>query len=534
MSVPGGDPAALGQAVAAVTPAAIERAHAAIRPHVSLTPCLEAKTLSEMLGCRLFLKFENLQFTASFKERGALNFLLGLDEGARARGVVAMSAGNHAQGVAYHAARLGVRATIFMPLGTPFTKVSRTRALGADVRIEGASLSEAAAAARAFAAREAAVFLHPFDDPLVVAGQGTVALEMLEQVPELDTLVVPVGGGGLIAGMAVAASARKPGIAIVGVEPEQYGGMHQTLRGLPVTVGGDTVAEGLAVREVGRLTSALVRRHVDDVLVVDEAEIERAVCWLVDVEKTVVEGAGAAGLAALSRYRDRFAGRCVGVPLTGGNIDVRLLASSLLRGLPVTVGGDTVAEGLAVREVGRLTAALVRRHVEDVLLVEEADIERAVCWLVDVEKTVVEGAGAAGLAALSRYRERFAGRCVGVPLTGGNIDVRLLASSLLRGLARDGRLVQLSVSVPDSAGSLSALTTVIAGVGGNIVDIRHDRLFARESSRRATVELVVEAQDVAHVERIVDKLTAAGFPVRGGPLHPLPEPVPPAAGPGSP
>src|SRR5690606_2191493 len=296
MSVAGGDPAALGQAVAAVTPAAIERAHASIRPHVSLTPCLEAKTLSEMLGCRLFLKFENLQFTASFKERGALNFLLGLDEGARARGVVAMSAGNHAQGVAYHAARLGVRATIYMPLGTPFTKVSRTRALGADVRIEGASLSEAAAAARAFAAREAAVFLHPFDDPLVVAGQGTVAVEMLEQVPELDTLVVPVGGGGLIAGMAVAARARKPGIAIVGVEPEQYGGMHQTLRGLPVSVGGDTVAEGLAVREVGQLTAELVRRHVEDVLLVEEADIERAVCWLVDVEKTVVEGAGAAGL----------------------------------------------------------------------------------------------------------------------------------------------------------------------------------------------------------------------------------------------
>ncbi len=268
------------------------------------------------------------------------------------------------------------------------------------------------------------MFLHPFDDPLVVAGQGTVAIEMLEQVPELDTLVVPVGGGGLIAGMAVAARARKPGIAIVGVEPEQYGGMHQTLRGLPVSV-----------------------------------------------------------------------------------------------------GGDTVAEGLAVREVGKLTAELVRRHVEDVLLVEEADIERAVCWLVDVEKTVVEGAGAAGLAALSRYRQRFAGRCVGVPLTGGTIDVRLLASSLLRGLARDGRLVQLSVSVPDSAGSLSALTTVIAGDGGNIVDIRHDRLFARESSRRATVELVVEAQDAAHVERIVGNLTAAGFSVRGGPLHPLPAPA---------
>jgi threonine dehydratase len=405
-----------------VTPAMIERAHAAIAPHVALTPCLEAKTLSEILGCRLFLKFENLQFTASFKERGALNFLLSLDEGARARGVVAMSAGNHAQGVAYHAARLGVHATVFMPRGTPFTKIARTRALGADVRIEGASLSDAAAAAREFAASRSAVFLHPFDDPLVIAGQGTVAVEMLQQVPELDTLVVPVGGGGLIAGMAVAARHLKPGIGVVGVEPEQYGGMHQLLHGLPISVGGDTVAEGLAVREIGKLTSALVRRHVDDVVLVDEAELERAVCWLVDVEKTVVEGAGAAGLAALSRYRDRFAGRCVGVPLTGGNI-----------------------------------------------------------------------------------------------------DVRLLASSLLRGLARDGRLVQLSVSVPDAVGSLSALTACIAGAGGNIVEIRHDRLFARESSRRATVEMVVEAQDGDHVGRIVADLTAAGFRVRGDPLHRLPE-----------
>jgi len=409
-----------------VTPEAIARAHAAIRPHIAQTPCLEAQTLSGMLGCRLFLKFENLQFTASFKERGALNFLLSLPEDARVRGVVAMSAGNHAQGVAYHAARLGMRATIFMPRGTPFTKIARTQALGADVRIEGASLSEAAAAARDFAAREAAVFLHPFDDPLVIAGQGTLALEMLAQAPDIDTLVVPVGGGGLIAGMAVAARHVRPDIAVVGVEPELYAGMHQVLHGLPVSVGGDTVAEGLAVREIGRLTSALVRRHVDDVLVVDEAEIERAVCWLVDVEKTVVEGAGAAGLAALARYRDRFAGRCVGVPLTGGNI-----------------------------------------------------------------------------------------------------DVRLLASSLLRGLARDGRLVQLSVSVPDAVGSLSALTTVVARAGGNIVDIRHDRLFARESSRRATVELVVEAQDSAHVGRIVADLHEAGFRVAGDPLHPLPGPAAP-------
>jgi threonine dehydratase len=417
-------PTELPRAAAEVTPEAIARAQAAIRPHIALTPCLEAQTLSGMLGCRLFLKFENLQFTASFKERGALNFLLSLDEDARARGVVAMSAGNHAQGVAYHAARLGMRATIFMPRGTPFTKIGRTRALGADVRIEGASLSEAADAARDFAARESAVFLHPFDDPLVIAGQGTLALEMLAQAPDIDTLVVPVGGGGLIAGMAVAARHARPGITVLGAEPELYAGMHQALHGLPVSVGGDTVAEGLAVREIGRLTSELVRQHVDDVLLVDEAEIERAVCWLVDVEKTVVEGAGAAGLAALSRHRDRFAGRCVGVPLTGGNI-----------------------------------------------------------------------------------------------------DVRLLAGSLLRGLARDGRLAQLSVSVPDAVGSLSALTAAIAGAGGNIVDIRHDRLFARESSRRATVEVVVEAQDSAHVGRIVGALHAAGFRVAGDPLHPLPGPA---------
>ena len=407
-----------GPPAGAVTAEAVRRAQAAIAPHVSLTPCLEAKTLSDMLGCRLFLKFENLQFTASFKERGALNFLLSMDEAARARGVVAMSAGNHAQGVAYHASRLGIGATIFMPRDTPFTKVGRTRTLGADVRIEGATLSEATAAAREHARRHGAVFLHPFDDPLVIAGQGTVALEMLQQVPDLDTLVVPVGGGGLLAGMAIAARSVKPGIALFGVEPEHYGAMRQQLGGQPVAVGGDTVAEGLAVRDVGRITSAIV---------------------------------------------------------------------------------------------GEL--------VEEVLLVDEAEIERAVCWLVDVEKTVVEGAGAAGLAALAHHRERFAGRCVGVPLTGGNIDVRLLASTLLRGLARDGRLVALKVSVPDAVGSLSAITTSIAASGGNIVEIRHDRLFARESARRATVELVVEAQDRAHVATIVSALSSAGFPVAEDPIH---------------
>ncbi len=401
-----------------VTAESIRCAHQVIAPHISLTPCLEAKTLSSMLGCRLFLKFENLQFTASFKERGALNFLLSMDSGARARGVVAMSAGNHAQGVAYHAGRLGIVATIFMPRDTPFTKIARTRALGADVRIEGATLTEATAAAREHAQRHAAVFLHPFDDPLVIAGQGTLALEMLQQVPEIDTLVVPLGGGGLIAGMAVAARDLRPDDRIFGVEPEHYSAMHQHLNG-------------------------------------------RA----------------------------------------------------------VSVGGDTVAEGLAVRDIGRITARIVEDLVEEVLIVDEAEIERAVCWLVDVEKTVVEGAGATGLAALARYRERFAGRCVGVPITGGNIDVRLLASTLLRGLARDGRLVALSVSAPDAVGSLSAITTSIAASGGNIVEIRHDRLFARESARRATVELVVEAQDREHVAAIVQALSAAGFPVAENPIH---------------
>ena len=394
-----------GAAAPVVTADAIRRAQAAIAPHISLTPCLEAKTLSDMLGCRLFLKFENLQFTASFKERGALNFLLSMDAADRARGVVAMSAGNHAQGVAYHAGRLGIRATIFMPRDTPFTKVGRTRGLGADVRIEGATLSEATAAAREHARQHGAVFLHPFDDPRVIAGQGTVALEMLQQVPELDTLVVPVGGGGLLAGMAIAARDVKPDIALFGVEPEHYCAMHQHLAGLPVAVGGDTVAEGLAVRDIGRITARIVGELVDEVL------------------------------------------------------------------------------------------------------------------LVDVEKTVVEGAGAAGLAALAHHRGRFDGRCVGVPLTGGNIDVRLLASTLLRGLARDGRLVALSVSVPDAVGSLSAITTSIAKSGGNIVEIRHDRLFARESARRATVELVVEAQDRDHVATIVRDLSAAGYPVSENPIH---------------
>lgn len=388
----------------------VEAAARAIAGQVVDTPCLPAVTLSSRLGCELYLKFENLQFTASFKERGALNRLLALSPQERARGVVAMSAGNHAQGVAYHAVRLGIKATIFMPRSTPFTKVSRTQVLGADVRLEGDLLSDASAAARAFARDTGAVFVHPYDDPLVVAGQGTVALEMLQAVPDLDALVVPVGGGGLIAGMAVLARARRPSIRIYGVESEVFCAMYQRLHGQEPSTGVDTVAEGLAVQDVGVLPLAIARTHVDEVLVVSEA-----------------------------------------------------------------------------------------------------DIEQAVAWLADIEKTVVEGAGAAGLAALLRHGERLRGMKVGVPLTGGNIDMRLLSSVLLRGLAKDGRLTQFTVQVPDRVGSLARLTDTVSKAGANIIEIGHDRLFGRVSVRQATVQMLLETRDADHAAQVLQAIRDAGF-----------------------
>jgi threonine dehydratase len=403
-------PRAAGPQAPAVDLAAIRAAAAAIAGQVQATPCLHAATLSRQLGCELWLKFENLQFTASFKERGALNRLLALDGDERRRGVVACSAGNHAQGLAWHGARLGVRTTIFMPQGTPFGKVTRTRVLGADVRLEGALLSDAYAAAQAFSRETGAVFVHPFDDPWVVAGQGTVALEMLEQAPALDALVVPVGGGGLIAGMAVAARALAPGVRVIGVEPERF--------------------------------CALAQR---------------------------------------------------------------------LRGEPVATGTETVAEGLAVQDVGALPLRIARECVDEVLVVSEADIEQAVCRLVDIEKTVVEGAGAAGLAAIARYPDRFAGRRVGVPLTGGNIDVRVLASVLMRGLAQDGRLARIRVPVSDRVGTLARLVAAVARAGANVIDVGHDRVFGLESARVATIELLVETRDDAHARQLVDDLRADGF-----------------------
>src|SRR5256885_2041252 len=309
---------------------AIRMAAARIEGGAERTPFLPSRTLSRLTGCELYLKFENLQFTASFKERGALNKLLSLSEAERKRGVIAMSAGNHAQAVAYHAARLGIPAVIVMPKGSPNTKIKNTRVHGAEVVLEGDSLADAARHAFERAKKDNLVFVHPYEDPLVIAGQGTCGLEMLEAMPDLDMMVVPVGGGGLIAGVAIAAKSSNQKIKIYGVESRTYPSMHQRLKGLPVQVGGDTIAEGIAVKDVGEIAFSIINRLVDEVLVVEEETIERGVVALIEIEKTVAEGAGAAALAALLEHPQRFAGKRVGLPISGGNIDSRLLASVML------------------------------------------------------------------------------------------------------------------------------------------------------------------------------------------------------------
>jgi threonine dehydratase len=376
---------------------------------VERTPCLHSRTLSRLTGAEVWLKFENLQFTASFKERGALNKLLSLGEAGRKRGVIAMSAGNHAQGVAHHAARLGARAVIVMPRGTPNTKVRSTQVLGAEVVLEGDTLADAARHAHELEAREGLTFIHPYDDPAIIAGQGTVALEMLEQAPELEILVVSVGGGGLISGMAVAAKALKPGIEVFGVESKNYGAMYQRLNGLPVQVGGDTIAEGMAVRDVGE------------------------------------------------------------IPLS-----------------------------------------LIKALVKEIILVEEETIERSIVALIEIEKTVAEGAGAAGLAALLQHPERFAGKRVGIPICGGNIDSRMLSAVLMRGLVRDGKLVRLRVVMPDIAGSLAKVTTMIGAAGGNIIEVQHQRVFGTASIKSPEVEFVLETRDREHTHALVRALADAG------------------------
>ncbi|MBV9750701.1 MAG: threonine ammonia-lyase [Acetobacteraceae bacterium] len=376
------------------------------------TPCLPASVVSEATGAQVSLKLENLQAIGSFKERGAANKLALLTPEERARGVVAMSAGNHAQAVARHASLLGVAATIVMPQYTPLTKVARTRAWGAEVVLHGAILADAAAHAHALAAREGRVFVHPYDDPAVMAGQGTLALEMLEAAPDLDVLVIPVGGGGLIAGCAVAAAAVKPGIEIVGVEVESYASLAQVLAGQPVQTGGATIAEGIAVQHVGVNCLPAIRAHVSEVLVVPERVVEDAISLL-------VEGA----------------------------------------------------------------------------------------------KQVAEGAGAAGVAALLAHPARFAGRRVGIPICGGNIDVRILANVLLRGLLRDGRLLRLSMDIPDRPGVLADIAGRIGASGGNIIEVVHQRLFDAPSVQSAELELMIEARDPVHADAITEAL-AGSYTIR--------------------
>ncbi|OYU36184.1 threonine ammonia-lyase [Novosphingobium sp. PASSN1] len=311
----------------------VRAAAARIAGQVVRTPTMYSKTLSEITGAEIWLKFENLQFTAAYKERGALNALLQLTEEQRAKGVIAASAGNHAQGLSYHGTRLGMPVTIVMPRTTPTVKIMQTESVGGTVVLEGETFDEAYAHARLLEAERGMTFVHPFDDPQVAAGQGTVALEMLEDVPELETLVVPIGGGGLFSGMGTAARGIKPSIGLIGVQATLFPSMYAKLKGLDLPCGGDTIAEGIAVKEPGTFTSAVLKKIADDIVLVSEPALETAVALLLQIEKTVVEGAGAAGLAAVMTHRKRFAGRKIGLVLCGGNIDTRLLANVLLRDL---------------------------------------------------------------------------------------------------------------------------------------------------------------------------------------------------------
>ena len=379
----------------------VQAAAARIQGRVLRTPTLFSNAVSRATGADVTLKLENLQAIGSFKERGAANRLAMLSPGERAAGVVAMSAGNHAQAVARHAGLLGISSTIVMPRFTPATKVTRTQGWGATVVLHGDSLVEAAAHAHALAAEQGLVFIHPYDDDGVMAGQGTLALELLEDAPDTEILLVPVGGGGMIAGCAVAAAAMKPGIEVIGVEVAAYASLHQTLAGLPLETGGPTIAEGIAVHHVGA--------------------------------------------------------RCV---------------------------------------------ETIRPLVKEVLVVPERVVEDAIALLAEGAKQVAEGAGATAVAALLAFPERFAGRRVALPVCGGNIDGRILANVLLRGLLRDGRLLRLVMDIPDRPGVLADIATRIGNSGGNIIEVVHQRLFDAPSVQSAELELMIEARDPAHAAAI--------------------------------
>ena len=399
-------------ALASLTLADVEAAAARIGDAVVRTPTSHSKTLSKIAGCDIWLKFENLQFTAAYKERGALNALLLMDETQRSRGVIAASAGNHSQGLSYHGTRLGVPVTIVMPKTTPMVKVMQTEAVGGKVVLEGETFDEAYATARSMEKQLGLTFVHPFDDPVVAAGQGTVALEMLEDAPELDALVVPIGGGGLISGMATVARAKRPTMEVLGVQAELYPSMY-------------------------------------------------------------------------GRVKNR----------------------------PMPCGGDTLAEGIAVKEPGEFTSRIIERLVDDILLVSEAELETAVSLLLQIEKTVVEGAGAAGLAAVLSHRERFAGKKVGLVLCGGNIDTRLLANVLLRDLARDGRLARLRITLQDRPGALYKVMHEFDAHSINILEIYHQRIFTDLPAKGLVTDIECEARDREQIDKLVEALRARGYSV---------------------
>jgi threonine dehydratase len=391
--------------------AQIEAAAERLKGHIERTPCRHSKTLSQITGAEVWVKFENLQFTASFKERGALNKLLQIND--RSRGVIAASAGNHSQGLAYHGQQLGMPVTIVMPRATPFVKVQQTRAFGAEVVLEGDTYEEASAHAEILCEERELIFVHPFNDVDVMAGQGTIALEMLEDAPELEVLPVPIGGGGLIAGVATAAKHVCPDISIIGVEPASYPSF-----------------------------------------------------------------------------------------------------TSRMKGVRAVLGGQTIAEGIQVKQVGDLTYALVRPLIDSVLLVEEPSLERAIALYCNVEKTVCEGAGAASLAALIEHPHAFKGKKVGLILSGGNIDPRLLASVLTRELVRDQRLVWIRIIGDDRPGLLANVTAVIGARGANIVEVAHNRLALDVPAKGAEFDIMIETRDARHTAEVMEALRDAGHPPR--------------------
>ena len=391
----------------------IRAAREVLKGHVANSPCMYSRTLSEITGAEVYLKFENLQFTASFKERGALNKLVSLSAKQKENGVIAASAGNHAQGVSYHATRLGIPSTIVMPKFTPNVKVEMTQRHGAEVLLFGDNFDDAKAHALLLADESKRTFVHPYDDDKVIAGQGTIALEMLETFPQLDMLCIAIGGGGLISGMATAAKAIKPDIDVVGVEMVRFPSM-----------------------------------------------------------------------------------------------------AALINGTTASFGQSTIAEGIAVKEPGKLTRDIVAQLVTDIVLVDEGDIEEAIVMLLEIEKTVVEGAGAASLAALMRHGARFAGKHVGLVLCGGNIDPLVLAGIIQRGMVRSGRLTRLKVELRDLPGALARITSVIADANANIEEVHHQRAFTNLPVQTAEVEFVLKTRNYAHVEQIVINLGEVGFKAR--------------------